>query len=574
MLRAEVADALNEIADILDILGDRFRPRAYRRAARSAENSTADLVNLMESNELTTIPGVGKNIALKIQEFIQTGRMHYLQKLRQQIPPSVAELLRIPDVGPKTALLLHKQLGISSIEELEQAVQTHKLKTIKGMGEKTEENILRGINLIRMGRGRMLLGKALPIATEIKRFLESLPGIDRISLAGSIRRMKETVGDVDILATADSPAEVMECFISTPMVRDVLVKGDTKSSVLLGNGLQVDLRIVPDDCFGSALQYFTGSKDHNIKLREIAQRKEMKLSEYGLFNEKDKRVAGKTEESIYQHLGMSYIDPELRENNGEIDAAIHGTLPHLVSADEILGDFHIHSSWSDGRNDIQSIALKAREMGYDFICITDHSKTLRIAHGLDEGSVLRQMEEIEHLNTQLSGNPTILSGLEVDIKPDGSLDTSGEVLEQLDVVIGSVHSRLKSDRTSMTQRVVQALSTGLIDILGHPTGRLLGRREPYALDEERVFDHAAQMGTWMEINAFPDRLDLNEKMSRRAAELGLKMAIGTDSHDLEHLRNMAFGVAVARRAWLSRDDVANCMTKDELLKALHSSGPN
>jgi DNA polymerase (family 10) len=410
----------------------------------------------------------------------------------------------------------------------------------------------------------MLLGQALPIAEELKEHMMRVPGVGMVSLAGSIRRMKETVGDVDLLVTASSPQSVADAFVSMPMVRDTLVKGETKSSVLLTNGLQVDMRIVPEESFGAALQYFTGSKDHNIKLREMAQRRELKLSEYGLFDSDGLKVAGRDEEGIYRYLGMSYVEPELRENTGEIEAAMEGRLPTLVTAQDMLGDFHVHSSWSDGRQDISDIALNARKLGYDFVCITDHSKTLQIAHGLDEEGLLRQGEEIRRLNLEMSGGPAILSGIEVDITARGSLDTSDEALGQLDVVIGSVHSGFKSGEESMTRRIVDALSTGLLDILGHPTGRLLGKRDPYPMDEERVFDAAAQHGVMMEINAFPDRLDLNDRMARRAGEVGLKLAIGTDAHDMEQMRYVSYGVSVARRAWLGKDSVANCLTADEV----------
>ncbi len=568
MLGTEVAEALEKIADILEIRGDQFRPRAYRRAARSVEASSADLVQLMESKNLDSIPGVGASIAAKIEEFIQTGRMSYLEQLRSQIPGDMAKLLRIPNVGPKTAKLLYESLGITTVEQLDQAVRDHRLKAVKGMGQKTEENILRGIALIRRGRERMLLGRALAIAEEIEALLSAEPSLQRISLAGSIRRMKETVGDVDVLVTTAFPAKVTTRFVSMPMVREILAKGETKSSVLLNNGLQVDLRIIPDDCFGSALQYFTGSKEHNIKLREIAQRRQMKLSEYGLFDSDGRRIAGQTEEAIYHALDMEYIEPELRENAGEIDAALAKTLPKIISPQDVKGDFHVHSSWSDGRSDITSIALKARSLGYDYVAITDHSKTLKIAHGLDESDVVKQREEIAEVNDQLKGRPRVLAGLEVDIKSNGSLDTSGDVLESLDLVVASIHTGFRSGKRAMTQRMIQAMSTGLVSVLAHPTGRILGRREAYSLDEDAIFDAAARNNVWLEINAFPDRLDLNDRLARRAAEMGLKLAIGTDSHDAKQMDYMRYGVAVARRAWLERKDVANCAKGVQILKQL------
>jgi DNA polymerase (family 10) len=568
MLQAEVAQALNEIADFHDVLGDKFRPRAYRRAARAVENSSADLMKLMELGELISIPGVGENIAGKIEEFIQTGRISHVEKLRAKIPPGVAELLKIPDVGPRTAMTLHQELNVSSIEDLEAAIAEERLRAIKGMGEKTEQNILRGIELLRRGSGRVLLGRALPIANTVKEHLKDLPSVERISLAGSLRRMKESVGDLDVLVTTKAPSEVIGAFVSMPMVRDVLARGETKSSVLLGEGLQVDLRVVPDSCFGAALQYFTGSKDHNIKLREIAQRRDLKLSEYGLFDANGKRVAGESETEIYEHLGMPYVEPELRENTGEIEAALEGRLPRLVSREDILGDLHVHSDWSDGRQGIGTIAERARELGHDFVCITDHSKTLQIAHGLSEDDILRQIEEIRSINAELGGSPVVLSGLEVDIRNDGSLDTPSGILSKLDLVVGSIHSGFKSDRKSMTRRLVGAISSGDLHVLGHPTGRILDKREPYPFDEEEVFGAAAEHGVAMEINAFPDRLDLNDRLARRAAELGIKIAIGTDSHDVDQMRYIEFGLSVARRAWLGPGDILNCLPASKLLSAL------
>jgi DNA polymerase (family 10) len=558
MLQTDVARALNEIADMHDVLGDTFRPRSYRRAARSIENSSADLLKLMESGKLATIPGVGKNIASKIEEFIQTGKIGHLEKLRRKVPSGVAQLLNIPDVGPKTALMLHRELGINSIDDLENAIEEHRLRPLKGMGEKTEENILRGIRMVRGGTGRMILGRALPIATRIRDYIGESPDVEQISLAGSIRRMKETVGDIDVLVTTQNPSAVAERFVTMPWVRDVLVSGDTKSSVILEDNLQADLRIVPDDCFGAALQYFTGSKDHNIKLREIAQRCQLKLSEYGLFDANGRKVAGRTEDEIYRRLGMNYVEPELRENTGEIDASTEGILPGLVGYDEILGDYHVHSSWSDGRHGIAEIAEAARNQGYEFVCITDHSKTLQIAHGLSEEDLLRQVEEISRLNSESGDGPRIVPGVEVDIRSDGSLDTDDEVLDELGVVIGSVHSGFKSDEGAMTKRIVDAISTGSLDVLGHPTGRIIGKRDPYPFDEDEVFDAAQAGGTMMEINAFPDRLDLDDKMARRAKRAGLKLAIGTDAHDVDQMRYMQFGVSVARRAWLGKEDLANC----------------
>ncbi len=564
MFQSEVVSLLNEIADILDIQDDKYRPRAYRRAARGIENYRMDLVEAVEKGELTSISGVGESIASKIEEYFHTGEIGYLQNLREEIPSGVAELLQIPEVGPKTALMLHQELGVSSVDDLEEAIKDEKLRSLKGLGSKTEENILRGIKLLRSRSERMLLGKALPIAMNIRDELESAPEVARISLAGSIRRMKETVGDVDILVTTDSALEVMEKFSSMTMVQNVVAKGETKSTVILDNQLQVDLRIVPDRCFGSALQYFTGSKDHNIRMREIAQRRNLKLSEYGLFEEQGERVAGETEESVYRYLNMDYVEPELRENRGEIEASVEHELPDLLTLDQIRGDFHIHSSWSDGSNSLREIAKAGKGKGYAFLCITDHSKSLKIAGGLDEQRVEEQREEIDSIN-QGSDGFKMLSGLEVDILPDGSLDMEAELLEQLDIVIASIHSKFSSDSEEMTDRITRALDTGLVDILGHPTGRLLQQREAYNFEADEVFRRAVDTNTCMEINAFPNRLDLDDRMSRAAAEAGVKIAIGTDSHHVNQLNNMRFGVGVARRAWLTREQVANCMDIEDVL---------
>ncbi|MFQ6065604.1 MAG: DNA polymerase/3'-5' exonuclease PolX, partial [Candidatus Bathyarchaeia archaeon] len=551
----EIADILYEIADLLEIKGVQFKPRAYRRAAQTIETLPEDVKMIYERDELQEIPGIGSSIASKIQEIVETGSLEYLEELREELPQGLRELMGIEGIGPKTALKLYDKLKISSIEELESAARQGKIRDLEGFGEKTEENILRGIEMYRSAQERFLLGYTLPIAEEIERKLKDLEEVTRISLAGSIRRRKETIGDADILVTSQEPSKVMNFFTQLSEVKRVLAKGKTKSTVVLTNNLQVDLRVVEEESFGSALQYFTGSKEHNIRLRELALDKNWKLSEYSLLDKgANEPIAGENEEDIYKALGMSYIEPELRENRGEIGAALEGKLPHLIKYGEVKGDLHVHTNWSDGSYSIEEMAEAAKSLGYEYLAICDHSKTLQIAHGLAEEDLHKQVKEIEKVSRAMDGF-TILSGVEVNIDSDGKLDIKDNVLKDLDIVVASVHSGFKQPEKKMTERVLTAMHNDYVTVIGHPTGRIVNKREPYQIDLSKIFEAASELGVFMEINAFPNRLDLSDLNCFKAKDYGIKISIGTDAHNKDHLRFMELGVTTARRGWLEKKDV-------------------
>jgi DNA polymerase (family 10) len=559
-----VAEILYEVADLLEIKGVQFKPRAYRRAAQSIETLSEDVKTVYEEGELRKIPGIGTSIALKIEEILETGSLEYLEELREELPQGLRELMEIEGVGPKTALKLHERLRISSIDELESAAKQGKIRDLEGFKEKMEKNILQAIETYRSAQKRFLLGYILPISKEIEKRLRDLEVVTRVSLAGSIRRRKETIGDVDILATSKEPMKVMNFFTQLPAVKQILAKGKTKSTVMLTNNLQVDLRVVEEESFGSALQYFTGSKEHNIRLRTMALDKNWKLSEYSLFDkEANKKIAGESEEAIYDALGLSYIEPELRENRGEIEAALKGRLPHLIKYGEVKGDLHVHTTWSDGTNSTKEMAEAAKSIGYEYLAICDHSKTLQIAHGLTEEDIRKQIKEIEKLNREME-DFAVLSGVEVNIDSDGRLDVKDEVLKDLDIVVASVHSGFKQSEKKMTERVITAMHNDYVDVLGHPTGRIINKRDPYKIDLTRVFQVASELGVFMEINAFPSRLDLSDLNCFRAKDYKVRFSIGTDAHNKDHIRYTELGVATARRGWLHKEDVANTRSLKEL----------
>ena len=559
MNNADIAGIFQDIADLLEMEGKEspFKVRAYQRAARTIEGLPVELSQVAEEKRLREIPGIGEAIAKKITELLATGRLEYYEKLRSEFPPSLTTLLEIPGVGPRTAMRLYKELGISSVEELEQAIQTGQVAALFRMGEKTADNILRHIQALRRKDQRIPIGEALPVVEGIIGELKELPGLHRMLPAGSLRRFRETIGDVDIMGTADDPESVIRAFTGLPQVGEVLGWGKTKASVVVEGGLQADLRMVEPDCFGSLLQYFTGSKGHNIALRERAVRGGLKLSEYGI----TPAATGITEkfdseEAFYERLGLQYIPPEIREAQGEIEAAERGTLPTLVATEDIKGDLHLHTDWSDGHASIEGMALAARDRGYRYIAITDHSAGRGIARGLSEERLRRQIEEIRGLDARLEGI-RIFAGAEVDIRADGSLDLSEELLAQLDVVVAAVHSAMSQDEGKMTRRVVGALESPYVSILAHPTCRLLGWREPVSLDMEAVFEAAVRTGTALEINAMPDRLDLRDAHISRARELGVVLAINTDSHSPWQLELVRFGVGVARRGWCGVEHILN-----------------
>jgi DNA polymerase (family 10) len=566
----EIADIFYGVADLLEIKGVQFKPRAYRRAAQTIETLQEDIKAIYDRSELQEIPGIGSSIASKIQEIIETGSLRYLEELKEELPQGLREIMEIEGLGPKKALKLHRKLKISSINELESAARSGKIRGLEGFGEKTEQNILQSIEMYRSAQERFLLGYVIPIAKEIQEKLRNLEAVTRISLAGSIRRRKETVGDVDILVTSQQPKKVMNFFTQLSPVKRVLAKGKTKSTVVLTNNLQVDLRVMEEESFGSALQYFTGSKEHNIRLREIALSKNWKLSEYSLLNkENNEKIAGKNEEEIYRALGLSYIEPEIRENRGEIEASSRGKLPNLIQHKDVKGDLHTHTTWSDGSHSIEEMAEAAKLLGYEYLAICDHSKTLYIANGLNEEEIHEQMKEIEKLNRRME-DFTVLSGVEVNIDADGKLDIRNDVLKDLDIAVAAVHSGFKQSEKKMTERVLTAMHNDYVDVIGHPTGRIINKRSTHQIDLPRIFEAASELGVFMEINAFPNRLDLSDLNCFKAKEYRIKFSLGTDAHNKDHLRYMELGVATARRGWLEKKDVANTFSLKKLRKLLES----
>lgn len=566
----EVARILYEIGELYAIKGEGFRSRAYVLAAQRIESLTEDIRRVHERKRLETIPRVGRGIAKVVKEYLSTGECSHLNELRESLPPGVRELSALEGIGPKTAISLVQELGTASVNQLEDAARSGKIQVLKGFGPKSEENILQAIQAyrdLRVGaRQRFLLGQILPVMREIEDYLASSKAVLRVDFAGSARRMKETVGDLDILVASENGEEVIEHFVSIPGVRRVVSKGTTKSTVVVEPNLQVDLRVVPPLSYGSALQYFTGSKEHSIKLRGLAVKLGYKLNEYGLFNRKDdRRVAGETEKSVYNALGLDYIEPELREDRGEIEAAAEGSLPKLVRHEEIRGDLHVHSNWSDGNASLQEIAEGAQRLRLEYVAICDHSKALGIARGIDEKRLRDQMVEIDKLNRGFE-EFMLLKGVEVDIMADGSLDLSDSVLKDLDFVVASIHSGFKVTAEKMTKRITSAIHNDYVSTIAHPTGRLIQRRQPYHLNLDEVFTAAAEQRVMMEINAFPDRLDLNDVNCRTAMEHGVTMSIGTDAHAVHQLEYLTLGVSVARRGWLESKHVANTLKADKLLR--------
>jgi len=569
MRNFEIAAIFNDIAELLEIKDENpFKIRAYRKAAQSIESLTQDIEEIANKGALREIPGVGKELSAKIEEIIATGKLKFYEKLKGQIPAVILDMMEIPGVGPKTAKILHAKFKLRSIDQLERLARGHRICKLPDIKEKTEENILRGIELLKRSRERTSIGEALPIATEIIGKLKAVPGVRRINYAGSVRRMKETVHDIDILITSVKPRPIMDVFVSLPQVKDILAHGETKSSILVKEGIQVDLRVVEPASYGAALLYFTGSKQHNIHLRGIANGMGYKINEYGVFRERTgKRVAGEEEEDIYRFLKLSFIPPELREDAGEIQAAARGDLPDLVELKDIRGDLHVHSEWSDGTHSIRELAEAAKKRGYEYIAVTDHSQSLKVAGGLSKAELREKIKEIRSINRKLSGM-TLLAGTELDILPDGSLDIDEGLLPELDIVVAAIHSGFKQGKEKLTRRIIGAMKNKYVHIIAHPTGRLMGVRDAYELDFEEVFKAAKDTNTALEINAFPSRLDLTDVSARRAKETGVMTAIGSDTHMIDQLDNMLFGAAVARRGWLEKKDVLNTLTLDKLLKKI------
>ncbi|MBW2988387.1 DNA polymerase/3'-5' exonuclease PolX, partial [Candidatus Woesearchaeota archaeon] len=540
----EIADIFYEIADRLEMEDERFKVRAYRRAAETIE-SLPKGIEVYKDN-LTQLPGIGEAIAKKIKEILETGKLGYLEKLRRQMPVDIQGLRRIEGLGPKKIKVLWEKLGIRNVEDLKKAAEQGKIRNLEGFGAKTEQDILEAIKFAQ-GATRFSLGLVLPLAEQLASELSKYA--ERVDICGSVRRMKDTIGDLDILAISTEPQKLMDVFTRLPGVAKVLLRGLTKTSIILRNGLQVDLRVVGRESYGSALQYFTGSKQHNVKLRTIAKGKGMKLSEYGLFKG-DERIGGGSEEEIYKALGLEFVPPELREDRGEIEAAQQGKLPKLVCLEDIKGDLHIHSDWSDGRDSIRRLAQKCIELGYEYMGVCDHVGRLRIAGALDYNGLREQWKEIDQLNKELAPF-RILKGAEVNIDKKGNIDLPEDVLKQLDIVVASIHFGFKGSEEEMTKRICKAMENPYVTCIGHPTGRMIGIRPGYALAMERVFEKARATGTLLEINSHPARLDLNDVHAKGAIEHTM-LVINTDAHALEHLGFIRYGVAMARRGWCTK----------------------
>jgi len=561
-----VAKILYEVADLLELEGVEFKPRAYRRAAQAVESCPIPIEDLVAQGRLHELPGVGESIAQKIEEIVRTGKLALHEELKAKLPVDLYALTQVEGVGPKTAKLLYEALGVRTLEDLERVAKEGRIKGVKGLGPKIEEKILRGLQEARGAEKRELLGYALPLARHICKKLLETGLFRRVEPAGSLRRGKETVGDLDLLALSDRPEEAAQAFASLPEVEEILAQGPKKVSVRLTGGLQADLRIVSEESFGAALQYFTGSKAHNIRLRERAVARGWKLNEYGLFAEDGSVIAGKTEEEIYRALGLSFIPPELREDQGEIQAAEADALPKLVELQEILADLHVHTDWSDGKMALLEVAQEARARGLRYLAITDHLRFAQAIPGLSPDDLRRQIEEIHRINESLE-DFRLLCGVEANIGKDGSLDVPRDLLPQLDLVIASVHTHFRLSRKEMTERLVRAVEDEAVDVLGHPTGRLIGERPAYEADWDEVFRRAAKAGTLLEVNANPQRLDLPADLIRRALEYGVRFIVGTDAHAPEHLDFLEYGVLTLRRGWAQSKDVLNTLPLEAFLAA-------
>ncbi|MCK4850488.1 MAG: DNA polymerase/3'-5' exonuclease PolX [Phycisphaerae bacterium] len=565
MKNRALSDIFDQMADLLEILGqDPFRINSYRRVSRVISDLPEDIESLRKQGRLGKLPGVGKNSVARIDEYLRTGKIADHQKLLKQVPPGLLELLEIAGLGPKTIAKAWRELGVSCSEELQEVIEDGRLAGLAGLGEKKAQQIARGIAFRQRSAGRTPLGIALPIAEALAERLGEIGGVSRVEIAGSTRRRCETIGDVDLLVQAAQGKKVIKAFTSFEGISEVLSAGVTKASVVLEQGFQMDLRVVPKKSFGAALAYFTGSKAHNIALRGMAVDKKLKLNEYGLFKG-DRALAGADEKGIYAKLGLAYIEPELREDRGEVEASGDGTLPKLLQADDLRGDLHMHSTASDGAASIEELARAAKARGYQYIAMTEHSSSSAIAHGLSAERLGKQIEKVRRADAKIKGI-RILASAEVDILADGSLDYPDKVLAKLDLVTASVHSGLASSAEKVTSRLLRAMENPYVDIIGHPTGRLLGEREAMDLDMERIIAAAAKRNIAMELNSHWARLDLKDVHLRMARQAGVKIAICTDAHSIEDLDNIRYGIWTGRRGWLEATDVLNSKTVSQLLK--------
>ena len=565
---ADIEKIFNHIADLLDIEGaNQFRVRAYRNAARTVAGHAHSLADMVQKGEdLTQLSGIGQDLAQKIDEIVQTGTLSMLKDLKERVPSALSDLMHVAGLGPKRVKTLHQELDVSSLEDLKKVAEQGKIKQLSGFGPKMEQKILDSVGKTQAHEKRILLSEAQQFGLPLENFLKSVEGVKDAIIAGSYRRKKETVGDLDILVTCSEDSPVMDKFTSYEDVQEVVSQGSTRSTVILRSGLQVDLRVVAEKSYGAALHYFTGSKAHNIAVRKLSLDKDLKINEYGVFKG-EQSIAGQTEEEVYATVGLTYIEPELRENRGEIEAAQENRLPELVKAEDIKGDLHAHSKATDGHNTLEEMGQAAKERGYDYLAITDHSQRLRMVKGLDKKRLRQQIQEIDELNKKLAPF-VLLKSIEVDILEDGSLDLPNEVLNELDLVICSIHHKFNLTKKKQTERILKAMDNPCFNVLGHPTGRLIGSREAYELDMESILQDAKDKGCFMELNAQPERLDLNDVHCMRAKELGVKVVISTDAHSTGQLDLMEMGLGQARRGWLRAQDVLNTQSLAGLKKVL------
>ncbi len=570
MKNIDIAKIFYDIAIYLQMKDENiFKIRAFDKAALTIESLPEDIEFIYKKGGLEALqelPGIGKAIAEKIEELLTTDRLKFYEELKKEIPVDIDGLRRIEGMGPKKILILYKKLDVKNIADLEKVAKAGKVSKLEGFGEKSEQNILKGIEFTKRNSGRYLIGNIWSLVIEIETRLKGLPYVKKAIVAGSFRRRKETIGDIDVLVTSDQPEKVMDYFIKMPEVMDVFGKGKTKSTVILKNGIDVDIRVVPERSYGAALNYFTGSKDHNVALRRIAIQKGLKLSEYGLFKG-SKFVADDKEEDVYKALGLKYIEPELRENSGEIEAVRNGTLPKLIPYKSLKGDLQTQTNWTDGSNSIEEMALAAKKYGLEYIVITDHTKSLAMTGGLNEEKLIKQGKEIDKINKKLSGF-TILKGAEVNIMKDGKLDINDKCLKDLDVVGASIHSNFNMTRDDMTKRIIHAMENEHVDILFHPSGRLIQKRKAYEFDIEKIIDVAKSTDTILEINGQPERLDLKDEHIRLAVKAGIKLCIDSDAHDKSHFPLLELGIAQARRGWAESKDIINTLKLKEMLKKL------
>ncbi len=574
MNNADVAARLGEIGELLELKGEsNFRIRAYENAAKALGNQTEDVRVLVAQGRLVKIKGIGEGIAKKVEELLETGHISFLDDLRSEYPEGVRSLMSVPGVGPSLARRVFTELDVLSIDDLRAAAEDGRLSALPGLGEKSAQNVLRALTRVNKRDSRISIGRAVPLVEELIDALRTVPGLANLVPGGSLRRWLPTIGDLDIMGTSADPQVAMECFVSLPQVAQVLNHGDTKSTIITDSGVQVDFRIVEAEAYGSLVQHFTGSRDHNIELREYALARGLSLNEYGIGNvASGQRTQFADEPAFYDALGLDFIPPELREGHGEIAAARIHRLPQLVSVGDIAGDLHVHTDWSDGTLPIVEMIQAARARKYEFVAITDHSGGIGVAGGLSVERVLEQIKEVRRIAGTFD-DIHVLTGSEVDIRRDGTLDFPDEVLAQLDWVIASVHSGFNQTEQQMTERIVRAIENPHVDAIGHPTGRLIGKREPYAVDLESVFAAAARTKTALEINSFPERLDLVDVHARRAKDLGVMLVVDTDAHAPIHMDNIRYGVAMARRAWAEKSDVLNARSYEEMRAWLRRDAP-